>query len=176
MKPPDHCFRIQTSGILSSTMSWTRSHFCNSFIDRKQLITEINYRSESICYVNIPRRHLHVEYDTLIDYTPLTEFSEGFFYQFHHPTLYARMVSLSLSSAIAFFISLYLTFCQSLSHLNRRLSLISCSRAIRATEAPSCKTSLTIWSLTHLKMICGVLRIMFLLHNRRPPVWWSAPQ
>lgn len=48
MKPPDHCFRIQTSGILSSTMSWTRSHFCNSFIDRKQLITEINYRSESI--------------------------------------------------------------------------------------------------------------------------------
>ncbi len=30
-------------------------------------------------------------------------FRGGFFYQFHHPTLYARMVSLSLSSAIAFF-------------------------------------------------------------------------
>ncbi len=103
--------------------------------------------------------------------TPSDRIFRGFFYQFHHPTLYARMVSLSLSSAIAFFISLYLTFCQSLSHLNRRLSLISCSRAIRATEAPGCKTSLTIWSLTHLKMICGVLRIMFLLHNRRPPVW-----
>ncbi|EFK43881.1 hypothetical protein HMPREF9347_05639 [Escherichia coli MS 124-1] len=76
--------------------------------------------------------------------TPSDRIFRGFFYQFHHPTLYARMVSLSLSSAIAFFISLYLTFCQSLSHLNRRLSLISCSRAIRATEAPGCKASLTI--------------------------------
>ncbi len=36
------------------------------------------------------------------------------------------------------------SFCQSQSHLNRRLSLISCSRAIRATEAPGCKASLTI--------------------------------
>ncbi|ATZ30003.1 hypothetical protein CV83915_1p0131 (plasmid) [Escherichia coli] len=36
------------------------------------------------------------------------------------------------------------SFCQSLSHLNRRLSLISCSRAIRATEAPGCQASLTI--------------------------------
>ncbi len=36
------------------------------------------------------------------------------------------------------------SFCQSLSHLNRRLSLISCSRAIRATEAPGCEASLTI--------------------------------
>ncbi|HGC4621296.1 hypothetical protein RF146_11655, partial [Escherichia coli] len=52
--------------------------------------------------------------------SPSDRISEGVFYQFHHPTLYARMVSLSLSSAIAFFISLYLTFCQSLSHLNRR--------------------------------------------------------
>ncbi|MGT6232522.1 hypothetical protein ACRWUP_25675, partial [Escherichia coli] len=47
--------------------------------------------------------------------TPSDRIFRGFFYQFHHPTLYARMVSLSLSSAIAFFISLYLTFCQSLS-------------------------------------------------------------
>lgn len=42
--------------------------------------------------------------------SPSDRISEGVFYQFHHPTLYARMVSLSLSSAIAFFISLYLTF------------------------------------------------------------------